>query len=178
MSILFLLSLLLACQPQIQYVPVPQPVYPQSQPQYVPPAQPVAQPQAESVQKIPELGPVDFKIFAYGARDVSGSVNPNTPLEYRIKVMQQAPQNPPITNAYQPTITMVVIYNDGLYEIYGTEDLYGIQPSNVIGYDPSVGSWVNTKGISQGNVKGQQRFVIVITFNGKTKIIQHSVNVR
>ena len=173
-ALLFLL--LVACQPRVEYVPVPQPV---PQPVYIPQEAPPAAPQAAPAPKpaLTELGPVEFKIFMYGAREATGSVNPNVPLEYRIKVKQAVSGSPPVTAAFPLTISMVVMYSDGTYELYGTEDLSGIQPSNVIMYDPSLGSWVNTKGIAQGSI-GTQRFVIVISLNGKTKIIQDSVNVR
>ncbi len=126
----------------------------------------------------PSLGAVGLEIFAYGARDVGGSVNPNTPLEYRVQVAQKTAGSPPITNAYRPTIFLVVIYNDGSFDLYGTEDVPNIQGSNRFTYDPTLGRWVNTKGVSQGNVKGQQRFVGTVSFNGETKLIQKNLNVR
>ena len=126
----------------------------------------------------PKLGAVGLEIFAYGARDVGGSVNPNTPLEYRVQVSQAVPKSPPVTNAYQPTIFLVVIYNDGSFDTFGTEDVPNIQASNRFMYDGTLERWVNTKGVSQGNVKGQQRFVGIVSFNGDAKMIQKTINVR
>ncbi len=174
---ILLLLLLAACQPRVEYVPVPVPVQ-----QVQPPQQAIAQPPLQQAppqsMKAPELGPVEFKIFAYGARDVTGSVNPGTPLEYRIKVKKAEPGNPPVTPDYPPKISMVVTYNDGTTDLYGTPDMAAsLAYSNVITYDPALESWINTYGISQGSI-GAQRFVITVTLNGQTKVIQHSVNVR
>ena len=122
------LLLLVACQPRVEYVPVPVPVQQDVVPPPVVQAPPVV---------VPELGPVDFKIFAYGARDVTGSSNPLTPLEYRINVMQASPGNPPVTPEFPPKISMVVTYNDGTIDLYGTPDIAAsLTPSNIIKYDP------------------------------------------
>lgn len=131
-----------------------------------------------NLQEMPKLGAVGLDIFAFGARDVGGSTNPNTPLEYRVQISQAAAHSPPITNAYNPTILLIVIYNDGSFELYGTEDVPNVLASNRFTYDPSLKRWVNGKGMAQGNVKGVQNFVGLVSLNGDTKMIQKTINVR
>ena len=109
---------------------------------------------------------------------MTGSVNPATPLEYRIKVTKAEPGNPPVTPEYPPQISMVVTYNDGSTDLYGTPDMAAsLTANNMITYDPALESWINTYGIAQGSI-GLQSFVITITLNGQTKVIKHGINVR
>jgi len=149
-----------------------------------PPAQPIAQqeviapPVAQVEKKVPTLGAVNLEIFAYGAREVGGSINPLTPLEYRVQVSQDAPNSPPITHAFRPTIFLVVIYKDGSFDTFGTEDVPNIQASNLFTYDPSLERWVNTKGMSKGDVNDQQKFVVLVRFNDDKKLIQRTINIR
>ncbi|MBI4146668.1 hypothetical protein HY489_05020 [Candidatus Woesearchaeota archaeon] len=172
------LLILIACQPQ-----APQ-VEPTPQSRAQPPAwlltgyaTPAVEPQIADKPPIPELGSVALNIYAYGAKDVGGSVNAGTPLDYRINVAQATAGSPPLTNAYAPTILLTVIYSDGRYELYGTEDVPKVLASNKIMYDPNLGRWVTEKGLSQGQI-GIQNFVLLVNWNGKTKVVEESVKVR
>ena len=123
-----------------------------------------------------ELGPVQLKTYAYGAQETV-SPKPGTPLEYRIKVAQQASGNPPLTNAFDPTIILMEIYNDGTYTLFGTQNVPNIIPSNVIMYDPTTETWISNRGLAQGAI-ATQRLVVYVVYNGKTKVIQQALNVR
>lgn len=167
-SALFLLLLLVACAS-------PAPVQPPAQPAV---QQEVIAPPAQVEKKAPALGAVNLEIFAYGAREVGGGINPATPLEYRVQVSRDEQGSPPITHAFRPTIFLVVIYKDGSFDTFGTEDVPNIQASNLFTYDPSLERWVNTKGLSKGEVNDMQKFVVLVRFNDDKKLIQRTINIR
>ena len=123
------------------------------------------------------LGPVDLEIYAYGAKEVGGAVNPGVPLEYRVMATQARAGNPPLTSEQNPIIQFAVIYDDGTFDLYGTPNVPGIIPSNTLGYDSSLARWVNTKGYAQGRI-GTQRFTGLVIHEGQVKQLGETVNVR
>lgn len=175
---------LFACQaPEPRMVP-PQQSYQQQNSPPVPAvlqeqirAQPAVVPQVAPKPDIPELGAVDLSIHAYGAQETGGSARMNTPLEYRINIAQARASSPPLTSVYSPTIFLAVIKSDGQVELFGTPDIPGILPSNQFMYDATKERWVNDKGLAQGEI-GMQRYVGIVHWNGKTKQLEETVNVR
>jgi len=184
-ALLTFILLLTACQMQEPRMVPPQQSYQQQN--NLPPvpavlqeqilAQPAVVPQIAPKPDIPELGAVDLSIHAYGAQETGGSARLNTPLEYRINIAQSRASSPPLTSAYSPTIFLAVIKSDGQVELYGTPDVPGILPSNYFVYDAKKERWVNDKGLSQSEV-GMQRYVGIVHWNGKTKQLEETVNVR
>ncbi|RJQ19095.1 hypothetical protein C4580_05965 [Candidatus Woesearchaeota archaeon] len=185
LAVLFLAG---CAQPQAPRLQTPEPLIipPHPDPSPSPPipavlaeriAQPAQTPQIADKPAIPELGAVDLDIYAYGANDVGGSARLNTPLEYRILAAQARAGSPPLTSAFDVTIFLTVIHSDGTFDLFGTANVPGILPSNQFTYDPAKERWVNDKGLAQGKI-GPQRFVGIVNWNGQTKQIGETVNVR
>ncbi len=171
----FCLILLIACAPQY----APQPVY-QAPPQQLPPAYVVppvqqAPPQAEK----PRLGAVSFTTHPYlvGNRDAT-SMRPGTPYVGKLVLSKALPNNPPVTD--DVTIFITVIYPDGNHELFGTADVPGIIPSNIMMFDhgPDVQAWTNDKFIANADINTKIKLLVSVKYYDDSKQLLHTINVR
>ena len=175
LSALLCVLLLVACAPR--YAPPPQPIYqappPQAPPAYVEP--PAAPPQMEK----PKLGAVSFTTRPYtvGNREAT-SMRPGTPYVGKLVLSKALPNNPPVTE--DVTIFITVIYPTGDHELFGTADVPGIVPSNIMMFDhsPDVQAWTNDKFIANADINTKIKLMISVKYYDDSRQLLHTINVR
>ncbi len=154
---------------------------PAAQPQYAPPAQQYVPPPSEpQTQKaVAGLGASQFTIHPYlvGNRDAA-SVRPGTPLVGKLLLNKKLPGGPPITG--DVTIFITVVYPTGDYELFGTDDIPNILPSNVLRFDhgPDVQAWTNDKFVANADINTQIRYIVFVKYHNDARYLQHTINVR
>jgi len=168
------LIFLVACAQQY----APQARAQQAPPQYVPPApEPVSQGSPEKA--VAGLGASQFTIHPYlvGNKDAA-SVRPGTPLVGKLMLKKALPGSPPITG--DVTIFITAVYPTGDYELFGTDDIPNILPSNVLRFDhgPDVQAWTNDKFVANADINTQIRYIVFVKYHNDARYLQHTINVR
>lgn len=106
------------------------------------------------------------------------SARPFTPGVLKVEVKRKAPTSPPITEGV--TVLVTAIYPDGTYENFGTSDIEGIMPSNVLAFDhsPSVQAYTNIYAPAKGNVNTRVQYVAFVKYGDQSRVFGAIVNVR
>lgn len=172
---LFFLILVACAQPQY----APQPVYQPSQ--YVAPPQVATAPQVMPQQAEPKvgLGASRFTTHPYLVGNVeAASVRPGTPIVGKLVISKALANNPPITE--DVTIFITVIYPTGDHELFGTADVPGIIPSNIIMFDhsPNVQAWTNDKFVANADINTKIKYIVFIKYHDDSRYLLHTINVR
>lgn len=108
----------------------------------------------------------------------AASARPFTAGVLKIEVKKRASGSPPVTEG--ATILVVAIYPDGTYENFGTADIEGIMPSNVLMFDhsPSVQAYTNTYAVARGDINTRVQYVAFVKYAGQSRAFGTIVNVR
>jgi hypothetical protein len=106
------------------------------------------------------------------------SARPFTPGVLQIEVKRKAPTSPPITEGV--TVLVTAIYPDGMYENFGTSDIEGIMPSNVLAFDhsPSVQAYTNINAPAKGNVNTRVQYLAFVKYGDQSRVFGAIVNIR
>lgn len=106
------------------------------------------------------------------------SARPFTAGVLKVEVKRKASGSPPITEG--ASILVTAIYPDGTYENFGTSDIEGIMPSNVLAFDhsPSVQAYTNINAPAKGNVNTRVQYVASVRYGNEARVFGAIVNVR
>jgi hypothetical protein len=106
------------------------------------------------------------------------SARPATPGVLEVKVKKKAAGNPPIPEGV--TILVMAVYPDNTYELFGTSDIEGINPSSVLAFDysPSVMAYTNIYAPAKGDVHTRVQYIAFVKYAGQSRTFGTIVNVR
>ncbi len=108
----------------------------------------------------------------------AASARPFTPGVLKVVVKRKVSTSPPITEGV--TVLVTAIYPDGTYENFGTSDVEGIMPRNVLAFDhsPSVQAYTNTNAEAKGNINTRVQYVAFVKYGDQSRVFGTIVNVR
>lgn len=120
---------------------------------------------------------VTWHPYTIGNREAT-SARPGTPGVLKVVVKRKAATSPPITEGV--TILATAYYPDGTYENFGTADIEGIAPSNVLAFDhsPDVQAYTNDKQMAKGDVNTVVNYVVFIKYQDKARVLGMNLKVR
>jgi hypothetical protein len=106
------------------------------------------------------------------------SARPFTPGVLEVKVKKKVFGNLSIPEGV--TILVMAVYPDNTYELFGTSDIEGITPSNVLAFDysPSVMAYTNVNAPAKGDVHTRVQYIAFVKYAGQSRTFGTIVNVR
>lgn len=123
------------------------------------------------------LGAAQFAIHPFTIDNkAAGTARPGTPLVGTLTLRKRVSGSPPITEG--ATIYLAVIYPTGRYELYGTEDVPDILPSNVIRYDMTEEVWTTDKLVAGAEINSMINYLLFIRYEGESRHIEHTLKVK